>query len=38
MVKMIAWNFAQSSDAWRLLIASDADIALLRRQENCRLT
>jgi len=30
MVTMIAWNIAQSSEAWRLLIASDADIALLQ--------
>jgi exonuclease III len=30
MVKMIAWNIARSSEAWRLLIASDADIALLQ--------
>lgn len=30
MVKLIAWNIAQSSEAWRLLIASDADIALLQ--------
>ena len=30
MLKLIAWNVAQSCDAWRMLIASDADIALLQ--------
>jgi endonuclease/exonuclease/phosphatase family metal-dependent hydrolase len=30
MVKMIAWNIAQRGDAWRLLLESDADIALLQ--------
>jgi hypothetical protein len=30
MVKMIAWNIAQRPDAWRLLLDSDADIALLQ--------
>lgn len=29
MVKVIAWNIARRDDAWRYLIDSDADIALL---------
>jgi hypothetical protein len=29
-VKMIAWNIAQRADAWRWLVDSDADIALLQ--------
>ena len=30
MVKIIAWNIARRSEPWRLLVASDADIALLQ--------
>jgi hypothetical protein len=30
MMKMIAWNIAQSADAWRLLLDSNADVALLQ--------
>jgi hypothetical protein len=30
MVKIIAWNIAQRAEAWRLLLDSDADIALLQ--------
>jgi endonuclease/exonuclease/phosphatase family metal-dependent hydrolase len=29
-VKLISWNIAQRVDAWRLLVGSDADIALLQ--------
>jgi hypothetical protein len=30
MMKMIAWNIAQRPPAWRWLVDSDADIALLQ--------
>ena len=30
MVKMIAWNIARREDAWRFLLDTDADIALLQ--------
>jgi hypothetical protein len=30
MVKIIAWNVAQREAAWRLLLDSDANIALLQ--------
>ncbi len=30
MVKMITWNIARREDAWRFLLDSDADIALLQ--------
>ena len=30
MMKIIAWNIAHRSDAWRLLAKSDADIAMLQ--------
>ena len=30
MLKVIAWNIARRSEAWRLLADSDAEIALLQ--------
>jgi hypothetical protein len=30
MVKIIAWNIARREEAWRALMDTDADIALLR--------
>jgi len=30
MVKVIAWNIQQRADAWRSLVGSDADVALLQ--------
>jgi hypothetical protein len=33
-LKIIAWNIARRADAWRLLVDSDADIALLQTAPN----
>lgn len=30
MVKIVSWNIARRDDAWRYLIETDADIALLQ--------
>ena len=30
MVKLITWNIARREDAWRFLLDTDADIALLQ--------
>jgi len=37
MVKMIAWNIGQRAEAWRCLLDTDADIALLQRQPGRRM-
>ena len=29
MIKMIAWNIARREEAWRYLVDTDADLALL---------